>query len=71
MACTRNRNIPRKSAQYSSKGSSVLYGFSQLLASMAPYRYMEVLAQMKVLGLLVVVMILERQTHLLLGLYQH
>ena len=37
------------------KGSSVLDSISQLLASMAPNQLMEVLAQMKVLGLLVVV----------------
>ena len=36
------------------KGSSVLDSISQLLASMAPNQLMEVLAQMKVLGLLVV-----------------
>ena len=36
------------------KGSSVLDSISQLLASMAPNQLMEVLAQMKVLDLLVV-----------------
>ena len=37
------------------KGSSVLDSISQTLASMAPNQLMEVLAQMKVLGVLVVV----------------